>query len=67
MHPQLVVKGGLLGTQLLDANGANALADLPTREVSAGPARWRDRCPDAAVRRPASGSSEKLRLRAVGA
>ena len=33
VHPQLVVKGGLLGTQLLDANGANALADLPTREV----------------------------------
>ena len=33
VHPQLVVKGGLLGTQLLDANGASALADLPSREV----------------------------------
>ena len=33
VHPQLVVKGGLLGTQLLDANGATALADLPSREV----------------------------------
>ena len=33
VHPQLVVKGGLLGTQLLDANSATALADLPSREV----------------------------------
>ena len=33
VHPQLVVKGGLLGTQLLDANGASALADLPSRAV----------------------------------
>ena len=33
MHPQLVVKGGLLGTQLLDADGASALAELPSREM----------------------------------
>ena len=33
VHPQLIVKGGLLGTQLLDAEGASALADLPSREV----------------------------------
>jgi large subunit ribosomal protein L10 len=32
-HPELVVKGGLLGGQLLDAQGANALADLPSREA----------------------------------
>jgi large subunit ribosomal protein L10 len=32
-HPGLVVKGGLLGTKTLDAQGAGALADLPTREV----------------------------------
>ena len=32
-HPQLVVKGGLIGRQLLDAGGANALADLPSREA----------------------------------
>lgn len=31
--PALVVKGGLLGRDLLDAKGANALADLPSREV----------------------------------
>ncbi len=33
VHPQLIVKGGLLGTQLLDANRAGALADLPSREA----------------------------------
>ena len=33
VHPQLVVKGGLLGTKLIDANGAGALAELPSREV----------------------------------
>ena len=33
VHPELVVKGGLLGTKLVDAQGAGALADLPTREV----------------------------------
>ena len=32
-HPELIVKGGLLGTQLLDANGATALAELPSRDV----------------------------------
>jgi len=32
-HPQLVVKGGLIGSQLLDAGGASALADLPSREA----------------------------------
>ena len=32
-HPELVVKGGLLGTKVVDAQGASALADLPTREV----------------------------------
>src|SRR5271166_1325158 len=32
-HPELVVKGGLLGTQLLDARGTSALADLPSREA----------------------------------
>jgi large subunit ribosomal protein L10 len=33
VHPQLIVKGGLLGTKLIDANGASALAELPSREV----------------------------------
>jgi len=33
VHPELVVKGGLLGTKVVDAKGAGALADLPTREV----------------------------------
>jgi large subunit ribosomal protein L10 len=33
VHPQLIVKGGLFGTKLLDANGATALAELPSREV----------------------------------
>jgi large subunit ribosomal protein L10 len=32
-NPNLVVKGGLLGQNLLDANRTNALADLPSREV----------------------------------
>jgi large subunit ribosomal protein L10 len=32
-HPELVVKGGLLGTKVVDAQGASALADLPTREI----------------------------------
>ncbi len=32
-HPELVVKGGLLGTKVVDAQGAGALADLPTRDV----------------------------------
>jgi len=32
-HPGLIVKGGLLGSQLLDAHGANALADLPSRDA----------------------------------
>ncbi len=31
--PALVVKGGLLGTNLLDARSATALADLPSREA----------------------------------
>ncbi len=31
--PALVVKGGLLGTNLLDARSAAALADLPSRDV----------------------------------
>jgi len=33
LHPELVVKGGLLGTKLVDAQGAGALADLPSREM----------------------------------
>jgi large subunit ribosomal protein L10 len=33
VHPELVIKGGLLGTKLVDAKGAGALADLPSREV----------------------------------
>jgi large subunit ribosomal protein L10 len=33
VHPQLIVKGGLLGTRVLDANGAGALADLPSHDV----------------------------------
>jgi large subunit ribosomal protein L10 len=33
VHPQLVVKGGMIGSQLLDAGGASALADLPSREA----------------------------------
>ena len=32
-HPELIVKGGFLGTQLVDAQGASALADLPSREA----------------------------------
>jgi large subunit ribosomal protein L10 len=32
-HPQLLVKGGLLGEDLLSAEQAGALADLPSREV----------------------------------
>lgn len=32
-HPELIVKGGLLGTKLLDAKGATALADLPSRDA----------------------------------
>ena len=32
-HPQLLVKGGLLGEDLLSAQQAGALADLPSREV----------------------------------
>jgi large subunit ribosomal protein L10 len=32
VHPELIVKGGLLGTKLVDAQGAGALADLPSRE-----------------------------------
>src|ERR1017187_6470855 len=30
VHPELVVKAGLLGTKVVDAQGAGALADLPT-------------------------------------
>jgi large subunit ribosomal protein L10 len=32
-NPMLVVKGGLLGDKVVDAAGAKALADLPSREV----------------------------------
>jgi large subunit ribosomal protein L10 len=32
-NPLLVVKGGLLGDKVVDAAGAKALADLPSREV----------------------------------
>ncbi|MDA8290295.1 MAG: 50S ribosomal protein L10 [Actinomycetota bacterium] len=32
-HPSLVVKGGLIGSSVLDAKTATALAELPTREV----------------------------------
>jgi len=32
LHPELIVKGGLLGTKLVDAQGAGALAELPSRE-----------------------------------
>ena len=32
-NPNLVVKGGVLGTSVLSAADANALADLPSREV----------------------------------
>lgn len=32
-NPSLVVKGGLLGTRVIDAAAVNALADLPSREV----------------------------------
>ncbi len=32
-HPSLVVKGGLVGTSLLDARTTASLAELPTREV----------------------------------
>jgi large subunit ribosomal protein L10 len=32
-HPQLLVKGGVLGQDLLSAEQAEALADLPSREV----------------------------------
>jgi len=32
-NPNLVVKGGLLGESVLDAQAAGALADLPSREV----------------------------------
>ncbi len=32
-HPELIVKGGLLGAQLLDARAASALADLPSRDA----------------------------------
>jgi large subunit ribosomal protein L10 len=31
-HPNLVVKGGLLGSRLIDAASVTALADLPSRE-----------------------------------
>ena len=33
IHPQLVVKGGLLGSKLLDARDAAVLADLPSRDA----------------------------------
>lgn len=32
-HPNLVVKGGLVGSSLLDARSTTALADLPSRET----------------------------------
>jgi large subunit ribosomal protein L10 len=32
-NPSLVVKGGLIGSDLIDARGAAALADLPSRDV----------------------------------
>ncbi len=32
-HPNLIVKGGLVGTSLLDAKSTTALAELPSREV----------------------------------
>jgi large subunit ribosomal protein L10 len=32
-HPALVVKGSLIGSDLLDARSTTALADLPSREV----------------------------------
>ena len=35
-HPTLVVKGGLLGTDLLDARQTAALAELPSREALLG-------------------------------
>ncbi|CAA9275230.1 MAG: LSU ribosomal protein L10p (P0) [uncultured Acidimicrobiales bacterium] len=33
VNPLLIVKGGLLGSKVVDAGGAKALADLPNREV----------------------------------
>ncbi len=33
VHPELVVKGGMLGNKLLDARATGALADLPSRDV----------------------------------
>lgn len=35
-NEKLVIKGGLLGTQVLDAAGVAALADLPPKEVMLG-------------------------------
>ena len=66
VHPQLIVKGGLLGTQVLDANGASALADLPSRDVLLAQLAGAICCPDAAVCRLAASAPEKPRLWAVG-
>lgn len=35
-NEKLVIKGGILGTQVLDAAGVSALADLPPKEVMLG-------------------------------
>jgi len=32
-HKEMEIKGGLLGTRVIDAEGVRALADLPSREV----------------------------------
>ena len=64
VHPELIVKGGLLGTKLVDAKGAGALADLPSREPLAQLAG----AMAAPMRQFAgllAGAAAKLRLRAV--
>ncbi|MDE0481946.1 MAG: 50S ribosomal protein L10 [Candidatus Poribacteria bacterium] len=37
-HESLKIKGGILGTQVVDANGVKALQDMPSKEVLIGKA-----------------------------
>ena len=37
-HESLKIKGGILGTQVVDANGVKALQDMPSKEVLIGQA-----------------------------
>ena len=65
-NPNLVVKGGILGTRLLSTQEVEALADVPPRDEAARPPRRRLPGPARQGGRPLPGLHEKLRLRPQG-